>query len=112
MDQNNNNNNNNNNQMPRDEGVTNFWSAMSVGLGAFGIVFGFVPVAAFFAAIGSVLGFVFGVIGRKRAKEDRVESAALIGLVGIILCIIGIAFSIGGIACTISACACAACAIA
>lgn len=78
---------------------SNGLSIAALVCGILGIVGGFIPVVQYFTLVLSILGVVFGVMGRKRANGKSGLATA-----GLVLGVIGLAVSLLGVICVVVAC--------
>jgi hypothetical protein len=65
--------------------------------GLLAVIFGLVPILFFVSFPLAILGAVFSLIGRGRAKRDPARSGKGLGTAGLILSVIGFALAIVGI---------------
>jgi hypothetical protein len=75
---------------------------LSIFLGIFGIIFGWIPLIQYFALALSVLGIVFSAIALKKASASEQGKGKGAAIIGLVLCVIGTVCSgIGVFVCTV-----------
>lgn len=76
---------------------SNGMSIAALVCGILGIIGGFIPIAQYFTLLLSILGIIFGVLGRKKSTNKGLATA------GLVLGIVGCAISALGVICVVCA---------
>ncbi|MBQ7923206.1 MAG: DUF4190 domain-containing protein [Clostridia bacterium] len=75
-------------------------AAAALICGILGIVGSFIPVVQYFTTVLAILGIIFGIVARKKAKATNTGTG--LATAGLVLGIIGTIFALAGIICAVA----------